>query len=358
MEPLIDAIQNKIPIIDHHAHNLLLPSHTSSKPFLAITSEASGNALDHAPSTLAHLRAVKQLAGVLGCKPTWEEVQARIELKRRNPEIWARRCFQGIETVLIDDGLDRKAVHSVDWHDRLTKSKCKRIVRIESLAEFFIAKFLSENTSRDTIATEVENRFTEAIKHALADPCVAGFKSVICYRTGLAIPDESDVDLKKGLWAVSSSSQSTQSPSFRLEDQDLNPFFVHLTARLIEKSSTKKPFQFHTGLGDNDMSLESSSPARLQPFIKTYPTVPIVLLHAGYPFTREAGYLASVYSNVFLDIGEVFPLVSHDGQERVLREALELCPSTKMNWSTDGHWFPETYLLAVIQVKETFQKVS
>ena len=85
--------------------------------------------------------------------------------------------------------------------------------------------------------------------------------------------------------------------------------------------------------------------------------MPIVLLHASYPFTREAGYLASVYENVYLDIGEVFPFVSSDGQEQVIRQALELTPTSKLLWSTDGHWFEVTYLLAVIQVREALERV-
>ncbi|KAK4691745.1 glutamine synthetase, partial [Lecanoromycetidae sp. Uapishka_2] len=56
-------------------------------------------------------------------------------------------------------------------------------------------------------------------------------------------------------------------------------------------------------------------------------------------------------------IGEVFPMVSQDGQEKIIREALELCPSEKLTWSTDGHWFPETYLLAVDQVREGMRQV-
>lgn len=41
-----------------------------------------------------------------------------------------------------------------------------------------------------------------------------------------------------------------------------------------------------------------------------YPKTIIVLLHSSYPFTREAGYLTSVYSNVFLDFGEVKQLIT------------------------------------------------
>src|SRR5690606_32672319 len=107
------------------------------------------------------------------------------------------------------------------------------------------------------------------------------------------------------------------------------------------ESQHKKPIQFHTGLGDNDMTLSKASPALLQDFIRAYPTVPIVLLHASYPFTREAGYLASVYANVYADIGLIFPCLSQDGQETALRQILELCPWSKILWSTDGHYFPE-----------------
>ncbi len=51
-------------------------------------------------------------------------------------------------------------------------------------------------------------------------------------------------------------------------------------------------------------------------------------------------------------------MVSRDAQEAVVRRILELCPWSKIVWSTDGHWFPETYLLAVMQIRETLETVS
>jgi len=42
-----------------------------------------------------------------------------------------------------------------------------------------------------------------------------------------------------------------------------------------------------------------ANPALLQPVIERYSQTQFVLLHASYPYTREAGYLASVYGNVF-----------------------------------------------------------
>lgn len=83
----------------------------------------------------------------------------------------------------------------------------------------------------------------------------------------------------------------------------------------------------------------------------------MVLLHSSYPYTREAGYLATVYKNVYLDIGEVFPMVSRNGQENILRQALELTPTSKILWSTDGHHYPETYWLANKQGRDTLEKV-
>ena len=77
-----------------------------------------------------------------------------------------------------------------------------------------------------------------------------------------------------------------------------------------------------------------SSPAYMQPIIEAYPNTPIVLLHSSYPYTREAGYLTSVYENVYLDFGEVFPLLSGDGQRAVIRQVLELAPTNKIMWSS------------------------
>ena len=337
METFIETIETT-PIIDHHAHNLLVPTEINAHDLLSITSEANGATLtEGAPSTLAHLRAVHQLSKVLGCEATWTAVETAIKQKRQEPDdAWARRCFLGIETVLIDDGLDPSNVHPYDWHDRLTPSKCMRIVRIERIAELIMTNAYEEfsKMSFDQHAAfthHVVRRFVSTIQKLVADPEVAGFKSVICYRTGLAIPSRSD-DCRAVLSSLFQAKQAHR--FFRLEDERLSPYFVHLTAQEIASSGSKKPFQFHTGLGDNDIDLGLSNPSHLQNFIKAYPDVPIVLLHASYPFTTEAGYLASVYSNVWLDIGEVFPFVSQDGQERVIRDALDLCPSEKLLWST------------------------
>ena len=181
------------------------------------------------------------------------------------------------------------------------------------------------------------------------DPDVVGFKSVICYRTGL------DVSLGSPLtenWIEFAERWIEQGVnSLRLEQKEFNDWIVCLTMKIASKyqkpgaltylivpycPNSPSTVQFHTGLGDNDLLLSKSSASLLQPLIRAFPDTPVVLLHASYPFTREAGYLAAMYKNVYQDFGEVFPLVSRLGQKRIVEQILELCPTTKALWSSES----------------------
>ena len=50
-------------------------------------------------------------------------------------------------------------------------------------------------------------------------------------------------------------------------------------------------------------------------------------------------------------------MVSRNGQEQIVRQALEITPTSKILWSTDGHFHPETYWLANVQGREVIEKV-
>ncbi|KND86405.1 Protein fluG [Tolypocladium ophioglossoides CBS 100239] len=359
-EALLRAIRST-PIIDNHAHPLLKRDAVGKHPLLSIATEAHGTALDASMASLAHLRVVEQLSSVLGCDRTWEAVAAAINAKREgNYEAWINTCLSGIQCVLVDDGLDsRNDVESYDYLDKFTSSPAKRIVRIERVAEALIEDACMGHDTPEEAYWNFKRSFEYAISQAISDPQVAGFKSVICYRTGLAIPRTPSWE--QALSAFQNIFHQRRSPGAeafsRINHRGLNEYLVHSLAGLVGASERRKPIQFHTGLGDNDITLTSSSPSHLQDFIREYPMVPIVLLHSGYPFVRETGYLAAMYSNVYADIGEVFPFLSRDGQEGVVRQILELCPSSKILWSTDGHWFPETYFLAVVQMREVLETV-
>ena len=72
---------------------------------------------------------------------------------------------------------------------------------------------------------------------------------------------------------------------------------------------------------------------------------PVVLLHGAYPYGREAGYLASVYPHVYVDYGLPALCLSSRGMRCALADPLDLAPAHKVMFSTDGHYYPETYYL-------------
>lgn len=239
--------------------------------------------------------------------------------------------------------------------------KCRKIVRIENLASDIVDRNISLLAiSEDRFFDSVVEELQKCINDALSDTDVVGFISAICYRTRHDIPWVCPLELVKLTLMQCIWKQETEGHGrFKGFDcQILNSWIVHMTAGLIQqsKNSHKKPIQFHIVLGEDETPLTRSSPSHLQDFIRKYSNVPIVLVYSGRPWIKEAGYLATVHSNVYVDIG-VFPCVNQDGQEGVIRDLLEFCPTEKIVWSSDGHDLPETYLLARIQSREAFEKV-
>jgi predicted TIM-barrel fold metal-dependent hydrolase len=234
----------------------------------------------------------------------------------------------------------------------------ERILRDAREDDLGKAKFLPD------IWVEFTDKFEREIQDAVEDPEVAGFKSVICYRTGLDVePDYEAAARAVGHPFERYVKACIRKRSYRIEKKPLNDYLVLRTLEILSDAlphsdSLAKPLQFHTGLGDNDISLLEANPAYLQQVIEAYPNVPFVLLHSAYPYTQEAGYLATVYRHVYLDIGEVFPMLSRDGQKTILRQALELVPGSKLLYSSDGHFFPETFYLANLQFREVWLEAS
>ncbi|EEH41922.1 developmental protein fluG [Paracoccidioides lutzii Pb01] len=375
----ITALQRFIythPIIDNHAHNILKADSAvdyDRYPFEYITSEAQGESLvKHSSKSLAHIRAINQLSELFGCAPELSAIKSA-----RDKEIegdyagLVKKCLMGTHMLLIDDGLTADDVEPYSWHDGFTNAPSMRIVRIETLAVTLFRDLLwvehkpleSWLTAGQEAIQDLWNdfrySFSTAIENALDDPAVVGFKSVICYRTGLKIQIHSAAELFTSFQTYFRTFM--ESAEARIEDK---PFNDYLVISVLEKLSqrrtefgTSKPIQFHTGLGDSDIILLRSNPAHLQKLMEDYPNVDFVLLHSSYPYTREAGYLASVYANVYLDIGEVFPMISRDAQISILRQSLELVPTTKLLWSTDGHYHPENFWLANKQFRQALDIV-
>ncbi|KAI1914460.1 hypothetical protein LOZ53_001583 [Ophidiomyces ophidiicola] len=378
--PNIENLQHLIsnhPVIDSHCHNILSQisvTNYDQYPLESLTSEANGEALSsHATETIAHQRAVGQLAKFYNCDQNWEAIKiARQREIKEDYEGLVKRCLAGTHALLIDDGLtDDQDTESVSWHDSLLPGIANRLLRIEAVAAKQMEQYAEKIRSAlhaDTFRSSpplpfdlgyFQEEFKHAVIGALDDPSIAGFKSVICYRTGLKNIEPPSQEQLIDSFAAQLNSIIHHGNS-RICTKALNDYLVRTTLQCIQErcgTETIKPIQFHTGLGDADITLELSNPAQLQSLIEEFPNVDFVLLHSSYPYTREAGYLASMYKNVYLDLSLVFPVLSRDGQLSILRQSLELAPTSKILWSTDGHFHPETYWLSNRQFREALNVI-
>jgi predicted TIM-barrel fold metal-dependent hydrolase len=117
------------------------------------------------------------------------------------------------------------------------------------------------------------------------------------------------------------------------------------------------PLQVHCGLGDPDEDLAESTPLLLRPLIADprMKGLKLVLLHC-YPFHREAAYLCSVYPDVYMDLSLALPLAGLDGVS-AMREALGLCPWSKLLFATDASRLPEMYFVAATTQREALGEV-
>ncbi|KAI6141801.1 amidohydrolase 2 [Pisolithus tinctorius] len=354
------------PAIDNHAHPLLTEEHRNVFPFEGSYSEAAGEALtDDSVHTLACYRSTFQLAKLFGLKSgedDWEAVK-----KKRSSLDYAQLCKicmqpSGIQCILIDDGLSgaRDFAEGYKWHDQFTFSPTRRIVRIEVEAQNMLLDLVRsmpyevDPSTVSNLLVTFSHNFEARIVTCANDTEVAGFKSIACYRTGLDISTSgAKEDVEKSLLEAWTEYKETSDLQFK--HKALNDHLARIVLRIAGRY--RKPVQFHTGLGDNDITLTKSSPAHMQPVIKAFPETTFILLHTSYPYTRDAGYLTAVYKNVYLDFGEIFPCLSADGQRATVKQILELSPTNKILWSTDGHWWPETYYLASMQSRQVLYDV-
>ena len=327
-----------IPILDHHCHSFLRRATPySALEFQSFFSEGGDDGIiaEHTPNSVFFRWALKEVAQFLGCAPTTEAAlaaRAAIPLS----ELGERMLHDAnIPVLLIDYGLggaDRMSI--ADMKASLPECRIEPILRLETMAQELILKY-------ETFDQVIE-AFVATVESARATGHV-GLKSIIAYRTGLAIQETSKTEAAEAFGPVKE--RARRDRTVRLADKPLNDYLLLRALEVAEKQLL--PLQFHTGLGDNDLDMLSANPLHMRPLFESsqYKHVPFVLLHASYPYVRELGYLASLYSNVWMDMGLAIPFATVDIPS-VWRQALSLTPISKVLFSTDAYSLPDIYWLA------------
>ncbi|KAG5243295.1 protein fluG [Salix suchowensis] len=336
---LREAIE-KVGLVDAHAHNIVALN--SSFAFINAFTEATGAAaLSFAPHSLSFKRNVRETAELYGCENSLKGVE---EYRRSaGLESSSLKCFEAarISAILIDDGLKLDTKHDIEWHKSLAPF-VGRILRIETFAEEILDSEIPDGWTLD--------KFTEAFVRNLRSVAdkIVGLKSIAAYRSGLEInTNVATKDAEEGLSEVLRGGNPT-----RIVNKSFIDYIFTLSLEVA--LSFDLPLQIHTGFGDKDLDLRLSNPLHLRMLLEDerFSKCRIVLLHASYPFSKEASYLASVYPQVYLDFGLAVPKLSVQGMISSVKELLELAPVKKVMFSTDGYAFPETYFLGAKKARE------
>lgn len=326
-----------IPILDHHCHALLRNGGPLTalefQRFFTESSDATMRAR-HVPNTVFYRWAIKEVAMFLGCAPHAEAVlAARAAI---DPADLAQRMFQdaNITTLLLDYGFQSSENYTYQELRTYLPCRIEPILRLETLAQELLVQHETFDQMLDAYVATVEN--ARATGHV-------ALKSIAAYRTGLQIAP-ADRDEAETIF-IQLKEAARREGTVRLAHKPLNDYLL-LTALAIAERQVL-PVQFHTGFGDNDLDMLLANPFHMRYLFECghYKNVPFVLLHAGYPYVRELGYLAAIYPNVWMDVGLAIPHVSSE-IPAIWRQALGLTPTSKILFSTDAYSIPEIYWLA------------
>ncbi|XP_010412750.1 PREDICTED: protein fluG [Camelina sativa] len=339
---LKEAIE-EVELVDGHAHNIV--SLDSSFPFIGTFSEANGDALTFAPHSLSFKRNLREIAQLYGTQVSLEAIEEH--RKTTGLESFTTKCFQEarISALLIDDGLKLDKKHDIEWHRNFVPF-VGRVLRIETLAE----QILDEESPPDASSTWSLDSFTRAFVERLNAlvPEIVALKTIAAYRSGLDIDTHVSKEVaEKGLAEVLQAGCPV-----RIGNKGLIDYIVTCSLELAARYDL--PLQIHTGFGDRDLDLRLSNPLHLRTLLedKRFAKCRIVLLHASYPFSKEASFLSSVYPQVYLDFGLAVPKLSVHGMVSSVKELLDLAPTKKVMFSTDGYASPETYYLGAKKARE------
>jgi predicted TIM-barrel fold metal-dependent hydrolase len=250
----------------------------------------------------------------------------------------------GLGALLLDTGYRSAELHDLESMGDLAAVPVHEIVRLEGVAEAVAASGVDASG------------YASAFRDALEDACrnAVGLKTIVAYRGGFGFDAEAPGDAEV-VRAAGPFLEAAGSGRARIADPVLLRFGIWSGARLARERGF--PIQFHSGWGDADLELHRSNPTLLTGLIRAFDRleVNVIFLHC-YPFHRDAAYLASVFGNVYFDVGSA--LHYHGPSSAgLLAEAMEVAPFSKLLYSSDAFGLPEQYHLGAMLFRRALVEV-
>ena len=338
---LLDDWQT-LAAIDHHCHPLRRwPFQLSAVELRGAFSEALDPQLAerHVVHTVAYQDAIRRIAGELQCDAN----EAAILAYRNAADHagYASRLMARTATavMLVDNGFATADSFTVPEQQQAIGITQREVIRLETLAESLIH---DANEPREWFSA------VRAALRAGVGGGAIGVKTICAYRATLNLhPVDTDA-LGVAFSAARLRAQRGQHP--RLSGSALCHALLFEAGQ--ECRELDVPLQVHCGFGDPDEDLAETSPLGLRPLFTEppYRGLRIALLHC-YPYHREAAYLCSVFPDVYMDLSLTIPFAGLEGG-RAMREALGLCPISKLLYASDASRYPEVFLVAATAHRE------
>jgi predicted TIM-barrel fold metal-dependent hydrolase len=331
---------SSIPLIDSHAHPFD-PAKEDDDFRVYFNMSLWRPPTDVVVDTLINRKMIRDVGKFIGAplSADQEEIaEYRNKLYKKDPKAYIKKMMDStnIDTMLVDTGFPHEEFtgYSVDLKifSDLVGCNIHPIFRMDtSIFKVFKEKPNSFEKALDI----VEKDFDDAIK---VDKIVA-IKSIIAYETGLEIvrrtKDEAAAAYDRYLENKNS------------EDEKIIRDYFCVMGMLIAKDNDI-PIQFHTGLGSAPaLDLRVANPILMQYLLAEddIKEVKVIITHSGYPFTTEAGYMVSIFPNVYCDFTAIMPYFSVAGKKAIL-SLLEFAPANRIMFGSDGVIIPETYWMA------------
>ena len=342
--PELNELLGRIGLVDHHTHSIVGGAITRTDYLFMLDESDKPEASDLAGLETQVGFAVRRWCAPFLGMPANEPEGTFLErrLAMTNMEAAARLLpAAGFDRLIVETGFRGERLVAPDELGRLASAPVSTVVRLETVAESV------------ALGGVTAAGFAAAVVTAVADALSAGaigLKSIAAYRHGLDLdpsrPASEAVERAAGAWLRTVDATG----SARITDP------VLLRLLLWTAVDTGRPLQIHTGYGDTDLDLRRADPIHLTDFIRaTEERAPILLLHT-YPFQRNAGYLAQMFPNVYLDVGLA---VNYTGAQspQVIAESLELAPFGKLLFSSDAWGLPELHLLGSLLFRRGLSRV-
>ena len=341
------------PVVDAHCHPFLPEKETKTfEAYLTLSDIPQRH--EDLTSTMLYRMMMRELSRVLRTRGDGNVIAERQSRIKSDPSGYIRMLFDeaGLETMLVDSGYPFKEFvgYEIDLEDfsEMIGREVREILRLEVAVHGLLKGLVPYDQAVEDFRTQIGEAFSGG--------CIA-LKSIIAYRTGLAVRSWENGVAKRSWGEMTSLVREGKKPSVVLSERNERNKSVYDTFLMVGVEEARRlgvPLQIHTGMGDSpSMDLRIANPSLLYDLLQdpVAKETSIVLTHGGYPYIEEAAFLANAYPNVYIDLSETIPIVSVGLRSRLL-SLLEMAPTTKIMYGSDGFNIPELYWFSSIQTKK------